>query len=308
MQQGIVVTSANGYVGIGKSIEVLQQGGSPIDAVEQGIRLVESNIDDHTVGRAGIPNLLGQIELDASIMDGSTRQAGAVAALRGFEHPISIARKVMEHLPHVLLVDRGAAKFAKEMGFSSRNLMTKETRVRWQRGLDERGEGSEDRSDYFRLLRSFLSRKDQAKYLGTVNFIAMDRFGNLAAGVSTSGLGWKYPGRVGDSPIIGAGNFADNRYGAAACTGRGELALRSGTARSLVLYLKNGMSLTKAAETAMTDLRDFTDDFGTFMNLVCLDMEGNHGGYSGSPGTSYLMQDTSMSDYVSFPRTIVNLE
>ena len=308
MQQGIVVTSANGYVGIGKSIKVLQQGGSPIDAVEQGIRLVESNIDDHTVGRAGMPNLLGQIELDASIMDGSTRQAGAVAALRGFEHPISIARKVMEHLPHVLLVDRGAAKFAKEMGFSSRNLMTKETRVRWQRGLDERGEGSEDRSDYFRLLRSFLSRKDQAKYLGTVNFIAMDRFGNIAAGVSTSGLGWKYPGRVGDSPIIGAGNFADNRYGAAACTGRGELALRSGTARSLVLYIKNGMSLTKAAETAMTDLRDFTDDFGTFMNLVCLDMEGNHGGYSGSPGTTYLMQDTSMSDYVSIPRTIVNLE
>ncbi len=308
MKKGIVVTSANGYVGIAKSIEILQQGGSPLDAVEQGIRLVESNIDDHTVGRAGIPNLLGQIELDASIMDGSTRQAGAVAALRGFEHPISLARKVMEHLPHVLLVDRGATSFAKEMGFKPRNLMTKETKIRWQRGLDERGEGSEDRSDYFRLLRSFLSRKDQAKYLGTVNFIAMDQFGNVATGVSTSGLGWKYPGRVGDSPIIGAGNFADNRYGAAACTGRGELALRSGTARSLVLYLKNGMSLIKAAETAMIDLRDFTDDFGTFMNLVCLDMEGNHGGYSGSPGTTYLMQNTDMSDYVSLPRTVVNLE
>ena len=88
-------------------------------------------------------------------------RSGAVAALRGFEHPISLARKVMEHLPHVLLVDRGATSFAKEMGFKPRNLMTKETKIRWQRGLDERGEGSEDRSDYFRLLRSFLSRKDQ---------------------------------------------------------------------------------------------------------------------------------------------------
>jgi len=113
---------------------------------------------------------------------------------------------------------------------------------------------------------------------------------------------------VGDSPIIGAGNFADNRYGAAACTGRGELSLRSGTARSLVLYMKLGMSIIKAAETAMADLRDFTDDFGTFMNLICLDIEGNHGGYSGTPGTTYLMQTTKMANYATYPRTIVNLE
>ena len=308
MKQGIVVTSANGFIGIEKSIEVLRDGGSPLDAVEQGVRLVESNVNDHTVGRAGIPNLLGQIELDASIMDGSTRQAGAVAAVRGFEHPISIARKVMDHLPHVLLVDRGAIRFAKEMGFVPRNLMTKETKQRWKQGLDERGEGAQDRLEYFRLLRSFLSQKDKSKYLGTVNFIAMDCMGNIATGVSTSGLGWKYPGRVGDSPIIGAGNFADIRYGAAACTGRGELALRSGTARSLVLYMRNGMSITKASETAMADIRDFTDNFGTFMNLICLDKEGNHGGYSGSPGATYLMQTTAMTSYATFPRTIVDLE
>lgn len=308
MRIGTVITSANGDVGIGKSIEILRRGGSALDAVEQGIQLVESNVADHTVGRGGIPNLLGQIELDASIMDGSTLQAGAVASLRNFEHPIAIARKVMEHLPHVLLSDRGAARFAKEMGFKPRNLMTAETLRRWQQGLDERGEGWGDMFIYLKTLRQFAHKVPTSQHLGTVNFIARDQDGVLAAGVSTSGLGWKYPGRVGDSPVIGAGNLADNRYGAAACTGRGELALRAGTSRSVVLYMKMGLSLYDAGVKAMEDLRDFTDPFGTFMNLLCIDGQGNHAGFSGASGITYLAQTTEMTTFDTLQRQQIPLE
>ena len=113
-------------------------------------------------------------------------------------------------------------------------------------------------------------------YFGTVNVIAIDRRGDIASGVSTSGWAWKYPGRVGDSPVIGAGNHADNRYGACACTGYGEMAIRSGTARSMTLYLKMGLSLERAAREAMTDLRQLTVPFPPRMNLVAVDARGHH--------------------------------
>lgn len=129
----IVVASANGRVGIGASMEVLKAGGSAVDAVEAGIRLVEDNPEDHTVGYSGYPNLVGVVELDASIMDGRTLGAGAVGAVRGFRHPISIARKVMDTLPHVFLVGGGAERFAEEMGFEREELLTPETRAAWRR-------------------------------------------------------------------------------------------------------------------------------------------------------------------------------
>ena len=131
----IVVASSNGIVSIKEAMRVLTDGGSAVDAVETGIRIVEANPDDHTVGYGGYPNLLGQVEVDAGIMDGRDLAAGAVGALQGFEHPISVARKVMEHLAHVLLVGRGAERFAAEMGFERRELLTADARQAWEERL-----------------------------------------------------------------------------------------------------------------------------------------------------------------------------
>ena len=132
----IVVASANGRVGIGESIAVLRRGGSAVDAVEAGIRLVESNPDDHSVGYAGLPNVLGEVELDASIMDGKTLAAGAVGAVHNIEHVITLARLVMDELPHVMLVGPGAERFAAEMGMEQRELLTEDARNEWRAWLE----------------------------------------------------------------------------------------------------------------------------------------------------------------------------
>jgi len=153
----IVIASTNGIVGIQESKRVLEAGGSAVDAVEAGIRLVEANPRDHSVGYSGFANLLGQVELDASLMDGRDLTAGAVGAIQGYKHPISVARKVMEHLPHVMLVGGGAERFAAEMGFERCELLTKEVRKAWGLRLQaELGDASlsqlAERSDLFKLI------------------------------------------------------------------------------------------------------------------------------------------------------------
>jgi len=303
----IIVASSNGRVGISAAVEVLRNGGSAIDAVEAGIRLVESNPDDDTVGLGGIPNLLGQVELDASIMDGRTLAAGAVAAVRGYEHPISIARKVMEELPHVLLVGSGAERFAAEMGFQRRDLLTEEAREVWEERLRQAIPEAvlanlEEEPD----LRQWVERvKKSRRAGGTVNFLAQDADGDICAGVSTSGQGWKYPGRVGDSPLIGAGNYADNRYGAAACTGLGEMAILTGTARSVVLYLKMGLSLEEAGREAMEDLHDLTAPYLGKMNIVALDKHGRHAAFSNREDRTYIYMTEEMDEAEEMPRVVV---
>ncbi len=131
---------------------------------------------------------------------------------------------------------------------------------------------------------------------GTVNFLALDQHGDLASSVSTSGLGWKYPGRVGDSPIIGAGNYCDNRYGAAACTGMGELAIRVSTARSLVLYMKSGMPLREAGAEALRDLWQLGSEPGRYMNIVALTPQGDHAGFTTVPGKQYIYMSSTMEE------------
>ncbi len=305
----IIVSSSNGKVGISAAMKVLRDGGSAIDAVEAGIRLVESNPDDDTVGLGGIPNLLGQVELDASIMDGRTLAAGAVAALRGYEHPISIARKVMEELPpHVLLAGLGAERFAAEMGFQRGELLTEKARETWEEQLLKAipeamlanlGEEPD--------LRQWMKRVRESRQSGgTVNFLAQDADGNLCAGVSTSGQGWKYPGRVGDSPLIGAGNYADNRYGAAACTGLGEMAILAGTARSVVLYLKIGLSLEEAGRQAMEDLQDLAAPYLGGMNIVALDKDGCHAAFSNREDRTYVYMTEEMDEPEELPRVLVS--
>ena len=306
----IVVASSNGRVGIGEAMAVLRRGGSALDAVEAGIRLVEDNLEDHSVGSGGLPNLLGEVELDASIMDGRTLATGAVAAIKGYPNPVSIARRVMTDLPHVLLAGEGAARFAAECGFSQAELLTEESRRVWKERLEGNipANAPPGMTAYYEKMREWVRiASDPEKVSGTVNFLARDREGNIASAVSTSGWAWKYPGRVGDSPIIGAGNYCDNRYGAAACTGRGEMAIRAATARSVILYMKQGMSLPDALSEAMRDLWALEDPYYGGMNIVALDAAGNPAAAANQDATYIYMTD-DMDTYVEEPRLLIPRE
>lgn len=309
----IVVTSANGIVGIRHAMEILRGGGSAVDAVEAATRLVEANPDDHTVGYGGYPNLLGEVELDASIMDGRTLRAGAVGALKGYKHPITVARKVMDELPHVLLVGEGAARFAAEMGFTHEELLTDEAAAVYRQGVEGTLPEAK-RGDWLsggiegNLARLARIAADPERAAGTVNFIAQDRDGNLACAVSTSGWAWKYPGRLGDSPIIGAGNYADNRYGACGCTGWGELALRCSTAHSVVLYQRLGFGLEQACRQAMRDLASAADDpKNAIMSLVAINRDGRPIGMTTVPGRTYVWMTEEMQEPIEEPRIVIDL-
>ncbi len=303
----IVVASSNGSVGIKEAMAVLKAGGSALDAVEAGIHKVESNPDDPTVGYGGYPNILGEVELDASIMDGKTLSAGSVGAIKGYEHPISVARKVMEKLPHVMLVGEGAARFAAEMGFSKTDLLTDNARQAWEKTLrrDMSESTFQNLSAQTDLWKWVTLATDPERAGGTVNFIAQDAQGNLCTGVSTSGWAWKFPGRLGDSPVIGAGNYAHNRYGAAACTGMGEMAIRAGTARSMVLYMKMGLSIDEAGRTAMADLDELGGKYLDRMNIIAVDKNGAPAAFSNNEKATYIYMTETMAEPVVKPRTFI---
>ena len=203
-------------------------------------------------------------------MDGATRRAGAVAAVTGFPHPISIARAVCDRLPqHLLLVGAGAERFADEAGIERGETLTDEARQMWRDGLDPAAldeiarerQGPGRRPTGAQALKRLAAMSPPDGPWGTVNVLALDAAGNLAVGVSTSGYPWKYPGRVGDSALIGAGNYCDNRVGGAACTGRGELAIRATTARSVLLALAESGDPAQACATALAETLDLPDDF-----------------------------------------------
>lgn len=308
--QPAMVASENGRAGMLAAMQLLRSGGYALDAVELAARITEDDPDEHSVGYGGLPNVMGDVELDASIMDGRTLEAGAVAALRGYGNPIVLARKVMETLPHVLLVGDGAAQFAREIGIEPANQCSDDAVRRWKERFAEYGlaadavrNGTGDAIEAAKTLTRPLNLTDSPRAMpenqyGTVNFLALDQHGNLASSVSTSGLGWKYPGRVGDSPIVGAGNYCDNRYGAAACTGMGELAIRASTARSLVLYMKMGMSLLEAGAEALRDLKILDNTPGRYMNILAMTPRGEHAGFTTVPGKQYIYMTAEMNEPV----------
>jgi beta-aspartyl-peptidase (threonine type) len=232
--------------------------------------------------------------------------------LKGYKHPISVARKVMEELPHVLLAGEGAARFAAEMGFEQEELLTEAAAEVYRQGVS--GALPDEKRDWLNdgiagnLARLARITADPERAAGTVNFIAQDGKGNIACAVSTSGWAWKYPGRLGDSPIIGAGNYADNRYGACGCTGWGELALRCSTAHSVVLYQRLGFGLEQACLQAMRDLASATQDpAGAIMNLVAINRDGRPFSATTVPGRTYVWMTPEMDAPVEEPRTVVDL-
>ena len=273
----VVLTNSVGVAGIQTTVEALLAGRSVLDAIELGIQQVELDPEIHSVGRGGWPNLLGQVELDASIMDGRTLRSGAVGALQGYLHPISVARCVMERLPHVFLVGEGAARFAAEWGMDAGENLTREAREAWEAWQRQHlSPAVLERWPREALTPLAGLTADPIKTHGTTTFIVRGEDGHTACGVSTSGWAWKYPGRLGDSPVIGAGSYADERYGAAACIGQGELTIRAGTSRAVVLYMKTGMTVEEAVREAGRDLDALERDYRGMVTIHAIDREGQH--------------------------------
>ncbi|MBV9521245.1 MAG: N(4)-(beta-N-acetylglucosaminyl)-L-asparaginase [Alphaproteobacteria bacterium] len=304
----IVVTNNEGTPGVPETARLLARGEPGLAAIEAGIRRVESDETIRTVGRGGWPNLLGEVELDAAVMDGTTLRTGAVGALKGFLHPISIARAVMERLPHVLLAGEGAARFAREIAAEAGdNLIPDATRV-WRAWFEKEVPEAAKR-DWSNAPLIDLCRHAVDPEIGhdTTVFIAQDRSGAIAGGVSTSGWGWKYPGRLGDSPVIGAGMYADSRYGACACTGAGEMTIRAGTARAVVLYMKMGMSVEAAVREAAEDMRQLKGGLINRVTIHAIDAKGNHKvvAVNGNPSNTYWLWREGDSAPRSLPAEIV---
>jgi L-asparaginase len=306
----IVVTNNEGRSGIPVTAARLAQGASALDAIEAGIRVVEDDPQVRTVGTGGWPNLLGEVELDASMMDGNTLRSGAVGAIKGYRHPVSVARQVLERLPHEILVGEGAARFAHEIGAETAELLMEHARSAWQRWFDKEVDAG-DRAAWPDVALERYCRDAIDPEIGgdTTVFLALDGAGQISAGTSTSGWGWKYPGRLGDSPIIGAGSYADTRYGACACTGAGEMTIRAGTARAVVLYMKMGMSVERAVQEAVDDMRALRGGLISRVTIHAIDARGNHSvvAVNGVPGLHYWIWQPGMSEPESRPAPAVQI-
>src|SRR5204863_2622700 len=227
----VAISSSNGLRAVERAVQLIREGADPLDAAVAGVNIVEDDPNDVTVGYGGVPNYDGVVQLDACVMHGPTARAGAVASLEGVKNPTKVARLVMETTDHILLVGPGARHFATMNGFAVENLMTEKARkvwLFWKQNLSDKDKWLEPQPDrYPPEVKQFIEefgwdelRKPQRG--GTIHLSAVDGRGDVAGCTSTSGLFFKMPGRVGDSPIVGAGCFTDNAVGSAGSTGRGE--------------------------------------------------------------------------------------
>ncbi len=255
-----------------KGYEVLQAGGSSIDAVEGTIRILEDN-PLFNAGKGAVFTHDGRNELDASIMNGNGLAAGAVAGVRTIKNPISLARAVMEKSGHVMMAGRGAEQFAAEAGIEIVDTAYFRTEARWQ-GLQK---ALEEDSIKAKLDHSYVPQQDPGirhndNKFGTVGCVALDNKGNLAAGTSTGGMTNKKYGRIGDSPVIGAGTYANNRTVAVSCTGWGEFYIRNVVAHDLSAMMEyKGMPVEEAGKAVIKKVGDLGGDGG----LIALDKDGN---------------------------------
>ena len=248
--------------GCAAAAELLGQGGRSGDAVVRGIQDVEDNPDFHSVGFGGLPDEEGNVSLDGGFMDGDTLRFGAVASIQGFRSPILIARSLIQNDRNNFLRAKGAEDYARMMGFEERNNLTEEIRERWkkERGRDQK-----------------LTAYDGHD---TVCFAALDCYGTVSAGVSTSGLYLKKPGRIGDSPVVGSGFYADSRIGAAGATGVGEEIMKGVLSYQALQMLRCGKSAQEAAETAVKELTDTLvkrNGHADAMSLILLSKDGSFG-------------------------------
>jgi len=267
----VISTWKNGINANKKAWEILSKNGRALDAVEQGVMVVEANPDDMSVGYGGRPDRDGFVTLDASIMD-EKGNAGSVCFLQDIMHPISVARKVMEETPHVMLAGEGALQFAIEAGFKRMNILTDKAKEEWEKWKKT--------SKYEPVIN--IENHD------TIGMLAIDSAGNISGSCTTSGLAYKMHGRVGDSPIIGAGMYCDNEVGGAVATGMGELVMKTLGSFLVVELMRQGKTPQEAVEEAILRIVKKIPDYKKFqIGYLALDKDGNVGAYSLHKGFNY---------------------
>ncbi len=277
----VVSTWEHGLAANEAAWQVLAKGGRALDAVETGVRVPEADPKVRTVGYGGYPDRDGIVTLDACIMD-EHMNCGSVAFLQNIKHPISVARLVMEKTPHVMLVGEGAKQFALQQGFKEENLLTAESEADWKAWLKDQ-----------KIQQINIENHD------TIGMLAMDAAGNLSGACTTSGAAYKMHGRVGDSPLIGAGLYVDNDIGAATATGMGELMIKTVGSHLVVELMRQGASPEEACKQAVLRIARKLGDYAQFqVGFLALNKQGQYGAYGIQPGFNYAVQNKAGSKLI----------
>ncbi len=278
----VISTWKHGLPANAKAWEILSNGGRAIDAVEQGVRIPESDPNVTSVGYGGLPDRDGKVTLDSCIID-ETGNCGSVGCIQNIKNPISVARLVMEKTPHVMLVGEGATNFAVDNGFKLQNLLTAKAKQRWEEWLKN--------SKYIPKIE---------ENHDTIGMVAVDKNGNLSGACTTSGLAWKYHGRVGDSPIIGAGLFVDNEVGGAAATGVGEAVMKTLGTFLIVEQMRMGKSPQEACEIAIDRIVKKVPDYKNIqVGFIAVNKFGQTGAYSLRKGFEYALYQKNSNQLIN---------
>jgi N4-(beta-N-acetylglucosaminyl)-L-asparaginase len=316
----LIVSSANGVQHLDKGMAILKKGGDTLDAVLAVVTPVEDDPNVDSVGYGGLPNEEGEVELDASVMHGPTRRAGSVAAIRRIKNPSLVARGVMERTNHVMLAGEGARRFAVAEGFEDMNLLTERSRIAWlawKAKTNGNWRPGLDSPDWKQDLAAMLDTPEKRLWAahiqdvvehpptGTINCLSVDANGAISGTTSTSGLSWKIPGRVGDSPIIGAGLYVDNDVGAAGSTGKGEENIKIAGGHTIVEAMRRGATPTEACLEALKRIaRNYNNNLDRLrqfhIKFYALNKYGDYGSaslwqkdYNGKDNTNFAVHDGS---------------
>jgi N4-(beta-N-acetylglucosaminyl)-L-asparaginase len=312
----LIISSVNGLNALDKGMQLLKNGGDTLDAAVAVVTVVEDDPNDDSVGYGGLPNEEGEVELDASVMHGPTRRAGSVASVRRIKNVSLLAKTVMERTNHVMIVGDGARRFAVAEGFEEMNLLTEHSRkiwlawkaktsFNWRPGIDS-PEWKEHMSVLFDGNAEKIAYAEERiahPITGTINCLAVNNKGEVSGTTTTSGLSWKIPGRVGDSPIIGAGLYVDGDVGGAGSTGKGEENIKISGGHTIVEMMRKGMKPTDACLEALGRVaRNYNNDkkkLNTFhIYFYAVNKDGEYGsaslwrnGYEASKNASYAVHD-----------------
>lgn len=271
----VISTWKHGVAANAEAWKMLSTGKSALDSVEQGVRVSESDPEVTSVGYGGYPDRDGHVTLDACIMD-HKGNCGSVGFLRNIKNPISVARKVMEETLHIMLCGEGALQFALDQGFEKEDLLTEKSRMRWEEWKKTNNYDPVDVSNH-----------------DTIGMLGIDKDGTISGACTTSGLAWKFHGRVGDSPIIGAGLFVDGKVGGATATGKGEAVIKIAGTHLIVELMRQGMSPQKACEEAIGRIVEKQDDHRDFqVGFLAVNMSGEYGAYSLQKGFQYALNNS----------------
>jgi N4-(beta-N-acetylglucosaminyl)-L-asparaginase len=296
----LIISAHNGLKHLDDGMQVLRNGGDTLDAVLAVVTKVEDDPNDHSVGYGGLPNEEGVVQLDACVIHGPTARCGAVGAIEKIKNPSLVAKAVMEKTNHTFIVGAGATKLAEDLGFQPMNLLTDDSRLAW---LAWKAQSSKDwrpgldSPEWNKTLAALLDTPEKNELrawiesvvahppTGTINCLAVNEKGDISGTTTTSGLAWKIPGRVGDSPIIGAGCFVDNEVGGAGSTGRGEEDIKICGGHTIVELMRKGMSPTEACLEAMRRVvHNYSFDKSRLklfdLQFYALNKNGEHGGAS----------------------------